>query len=55
MNECRRFLLEKLPHHCVVNNDVFYRTFLTTVTLARFNYELPDDGQQTETCRSVLV
>jgi hypothetical protein len=31
----------------MVSNDVFYRTFLTIVTSARLNYELPDDGQQT--------
>jgi hypothetical protein len=42
-------------HHCMVNNDVFYRIFLKILTSARLNYELPDDGQQTETCRGILV
>ena len=28
-----------LPHHCIVHNDLLYRTFLTIVTLARLKYE----------------
>ena len=35
-----------LPHHCMSIMTYFYRTFLTTVTLARFKYELPDDGHR---------
>ena len=27
-------------------SSYFYRTFLTIVTLARFKYELPDDGHR---------
>jgi len=29
-----------------VHNDVFFPNFLTIVTLARPNYELPDDGHR---------
>jgi hypothetical protein len=29
---------------CMTIRTYFYRTFLTIVTLARSNYELPDDG-----------
>ena len=35
-----------LPHHCIVYNDVIFTELLTIVTLARFKYELPDDGHR---------
>ena len=35
-----------LPHHCIVYKDVFFTELLTIVTLARFKYELPDDGHR---------
>jgi hypothetical protein len=40
------------PHHRINNTDVFQLIILTTVTLARLNNALPDDGDCTETCRS---
>jgi hypothetical protein len=35
-----------LPHYCMSITTYFYRTFLTTVILARPKYELPDDGHR---------
>jgi hypothetical protein len=35
-----------LPHRCIVHNDVLLPNILTTVTLARLKYELPDDGRR---------
>jgi len=34
------------PHYCIVYNDVLLPNILTTVTLARPKYELPDDGRR---------
>jgi len=40
------------PHHQINHSSVFQLTVLTTVTLARSNSALPDDGDHTETCWS---
>jgi hypothetical protein len=35
-----------LPHHCIVYNAIFLPNILTSVSLARLKYELPDDGHR---------
>jgi hypothetical protein len=40
------------PHYRINHIDVFHLIILTTVTLARSNNALPDDGDYTETCWS---